>query len=939
MKKIIKKILIFFLVITSIASFNGANDLLVIKGASAYFNRQDMADGFNPLGGLSRLKKFEAQGKSVNKIDKSAPSYVEGEVLVKFKTDKINIQQYTAPENSTKKHQARITEEHFQAAVDNSSAGLAIRNFAAKYKLAQKNYLGATNSAVLKINDGQSVREKIATLKKDPNVENTQPNFQYYPAGVNPSENPLYANEWGLHNTGQTISYNEKETDITGYLAVNSSGTAGADVKAPEAWAVSDGSAHNVLVAVIDTGVAYDSPDLLPNMWDGTNCVDENGAAIIGGCPNHGWDFDADLVASTLQDNDPYPGYYTRDSSGDISYSYNSHGTHVSGIIAGADNGTGIVGLAPHAKIMAVKTADLTTDEIIKGITFAQNNGAKVINASWGDGSDDAILKSAIANFNGLFVTVSGNSGGAAIYPCADDLDNIICVAATDQNDQLTSWSNFDSTKVDVAAPGENIISAVGDFDYAYDNFDGLTVSNLPSYLTKSGGAHWQSRDVTALTVNGLSNFGASWGKVIYGDNFNPYSNNADTTLTSGVLDFSSAQKADIYFDTACDTQSRSGNNWHDYMSLEMSGDNGGTWNEVKRWDEDTLGTSGAGYNTGYYYNDSLNPNLFTNNFKYRFRWISDGSDNNYGGCLIDSLWGTEYTKGAPGFWDYYSGTSMAAPFVTGLAALLWGTKNTLTNEQVKAIILDTGDSLNSLSGKTVSGKRINALQAVSVLFNATPLTVTKLGDGNSEYKIAKGSWANLVFTKAIGTSSQDAIEVALSNGLSSGGFSGSINYFWGSDGKILTLSVSESDAIFPSNVTVDVYDIAGNENPSLLLVNSSLQTPNITNLQVGTLSKDSATIKWTTDNPSAGSVVFGTKVKTKKVKHAVIVNKKKKTITTKITTISGGRTFSDSTNNISHSLNLTGLAKNKIYYYQITAQNGTYTSQTGIMKFRTAKK
>jgi len=799
----------------------GIGNVSIAQDSNAVPSKKDMADKFQPIGNANQSKKSGVNGKNVNKIDKNAPKYVKDEVLVKFKADKIDIGRYSVPENSINKNATKSTDKQLQIVTDNSGVKSAVRNFASQYKLDQKNSLGKINSAVFKIKDGQDVTKKIAALKKDPNVESAQPNFKYSPTSVDPSDDTSYPNQWGLHNTGQTLTLNEK-TGFGAYLTSTSTGTAGADVKAPEAWAVSDGSAHDAIVAVIDTGVAYNSPDLAPNMWDGTNCVDENGDAIPGGCPNHGWDFDTDALANTVGDNDPSPSYYATDWwTGLPVYSYSSHGTHVAGIIAGADNTTGVVGIAPHAKIMAVKTADLTTDEIVKGIAFAQNNGAKVINASWGGYAEDDVLRAAISNFDGLFVAAAGNEYGPAIYPCLDDLSNIICVAATDQNDQLTDWSSYDSVAVDVAAPGDSILSSVGDNDYAYDNFDGLTTPALSAYLTKSVDSNWQSRDVTHVMFNGLGNFGSSWRNVIYGDSFNPYSDNADTTLISDTLDFSDVQNADFYFNTACDTQLDE-SNWHDYMALETSGDDGATWSEIGRWDESSLHADKSGYSAGTYYNNSLDPSLFTSTFKYRFHWISDGSDNNYGGCLIDSLWNTEYTKGAPGFWDYYSGTSMAAPFVTGLAALLWGTNNTLTNEQVKDVILSTGDSLDSLAGKTVTGKRINAQNAVNKLSDSDNPTVAKLGGGVSDYIINDGGSADLVFSEALSSSSRSVVENALSNELSASGFSGTTSFSWNGDGDTLNIEIAGAAARFNNDVTATVSDIVGNEAADLLLIDSS---------------------------------------------------------------------------------------------------------------------
>lgn len=139
------------------------------------------------------------------------------------------------------------------------------------------------------------------------------------------------------------------------------SGTIDADIDAPEAWALNEGTNGTVIVAVIDSGVAYNHPDLLGNMWNGSSCVSDTGAAL-GGC-NYGYDF---------EDSDKTPLPTT-----------SSHGTHVAGTIAAIKNNSkGSVGVAPNAKIMAIKSS-LTTVDNVKSINFARYNGAKVINASW----------------------------------------------------------------------------------------------------------------------------------------------------------------------------------------------------------------------------------------------------------------------------------------------------------------------------------------------------------------------------------------------------------------------------------------------------------------------------------------------------------------------------------------------------------------------------
>jgi thermitase len=154
-----------------------------------------------------------------------------------------------------------------------------------------------------------------------------------------------------------------------------------------------------VIVAVLDTGVAYNHPDLIGHMWNGINCLSDTGATL-GGCI-HGYDFAND-------DLDPM------DDAG--------HGTHVAGTIGGVDvTNSGVTGIAPKVQIMAVKVLSKyggTTVDVIRGINFATKNGAKVINASLGitkithTKSDfDYLMYGAIQNFPGLFVAAAGNSG------------------------------------------------------------------------------------------------------------------------------------------------------------------------------------------------------------------------------------------------------------------------------------------------------------------------------------------------------------------------------------------------------------------------------------------------------------------------------------------------------------------------------------------------
>jgi len=613
--------------------------------------------------------KIFGKARAGSSVDKKT-EYVPGEVIVKFKTGKISL---------------------------SCQAGLSeAKSFAAVQNLSLKENVQKQNIAVFKINDSRSVESAVQELKKNSNVEYAQPNFIYYPSDID--SNDTYKNLlWGIDNTGQTVN------GITG--------TADADIDAPEAWAINEGMNTSTIVAVLDTGVAYNHPDLAANMWDGANCKDENGDPL-GGC-NHGYDYLAG-------DKDPLPVE-------------SSHGTHVAGTIAAVkNNGQGIIGVAPHAKIMAVKVGEefLSDAVIIKGIAFAEQNGAKIINASWGGSASscddvyDEALYQAIQGFSGLFVTSAGNDsenhngssyfGAPADYgettSCWAGLDNIISVAATNSNDALAYFSDYGSNFIDVAAPGVDIYSTV---DYYYstifnENFEEVTAPDIPADWIRAGSANnWRSASVSSSNI-------------LYADSSFPYADNASSSVTSPAYDLSSTTEAALGFSVSCDTEYDT-DYWRDYLSLFLSSD-GVNFNRVLRLDEfyiDTLNSEDPFSSTSaasMYLSAALSSGYLTGNFKIRFGWTSNGTDNNYGGCWIDNLNISKLSyslDGTNGGYDYMSGTSMAVPHVVGLAALIWGDDPALTAAQVKSIILGSGDSLPSLNGKTVTGKRINAHNAL----------------------------------------------------------------------------------------------------------------------------------------------------------------------------------------------------------------------------------
>jgi subtilisin family serine protease len=296
---------------------------------------------------------------------------------------------------------------------------------------------------VVKLAANADLAKVKANLAQDPRVEAVELNYEIslqetlsdISIQQTPSD-PEFNQLWGLNNTGQT------------------GGTSDADIDAAEAWDVQKGS-KNVVVAVIDSGVDYKHQDLTPNIWKNT------GETAGDGIDNDGNGYKDDVRGYDFinKDNDPMDD--------------NSHGTHVAGTIgAVGNNKIGVVGVSQNVSIMPLKAfgsnGRSSIDSITKAINYATQNGAKVINASFGDFVGSSAWKDAIADANKkgvLFVAAAGNQGknndNDPYYPANYDLPNIITVAATNDRDQLARFSNYGKTSVDLGSPGENILSTV----------------------------------------------------------------------------------------------------------------------------------------------------------------------------------------------------------------------------------------------------------------------------------------------------------------------------------------------------------------------------------------------------------------------------------------------------------------------------------------------
>ncbi|HDR04508.1 MAG TPA: choice-of-anchor D domain-containing protein, partial [Candidatus Marinimicrobia bacterium] len=290
------------------------------------------------------------------------------------------------------------------------------------------------------ISDATSVSVALSALANDPRIIYAEPDWRIS-LNITPND-PQFSQLWGMHNTGQT------------------GGTPDADINAPEAW--NTGTGGSVIIGVIDTGVDYNHNDLSANIWTNTgeipgNGIDDDGNGYIDDI--HGYDF-------VNNDGDPMDDH--------------SHGTHCSGTIAArGNNGIGVTGVCWTAKIMGLKFLDSggygNTSDAISALEYAIENGAHLTSNSWGGGGYSQTMRDMldIANTNGqLFVAAAGNDYGnnndnTPIYPASYNAPNVIAVASTDHNDNLSGFSNYGPTSVDLGAPGSNILSTIPGNQYA----------------------------------------------------------------------------------------------------------------------------------------------------------------------------------------------------------------------------------------------------------------------------------------------------------------------------------------------------------------------------------------------------------------------------------------------------------------------------------------
>ena len=277
-------------------------------------------------------------------------------------------------------------------------------------------------------------------------------------------------NGYGLVNAGLAVS---KAAGVSPYTDAPKLGgnNWGADlIKAPTAW--NNGyTGQGTIVAVLDTGIDYNHQDLKNNIWSSTKEIASNG---------------------TDDDNNGYiddiHGWNFVDNNNNISDN-NGHGTHVSGTIAAENNSIGVTGIAYNSKIMPVKVLDTngsgSYSNIAKGIYYAVDNGANVINLSLGGNSSNDTLKSAIeyaSSKNVIVVMAAGNnSDSMPSYPARYAYNSGIAVGAVDKNNNLADFSNRSGSQqiTYITAPGVDVYSTIPNNQYATYNGTSMAAPHI----------------------------------------------------------------------------------------------------------------------------------------------------------------------------------------------------------------------------------------------------------------------------------------------------------------------------------------------------------------------------------------------------------------------------------------------------------------------------
>jgi hypothetical protein len=555
--------------------------------------------------------------------------------------------------------------------------------------------LGAPRFQLVRAAPGQGVADALASLRADPNVKLAMRDG--YDALESVPNDPFFNQLWGLRNSGLGIG---------GFPTP----VAGDDVGAPAAWDRSVGSPSTV-IADLDSGYRFSDGDLGPVSWTNPgeiagNGVDDEGNGYVD--DTRGYDFVGASADSPSSDNDPT----------DDNIISGGHGLHTAGTMGAAgNNGVGITGVAQNVRIMPLRVCANSalndndglcpSSSQIAAINYGGANGARAANMSLGGTSFNAAVRDAFAsNPHTLFVISAGNDAqdndAHPHYPCAytpqtsgvpGAIDNIVCVAATDQADQLASFSDWGATSVDLGAPGTETLSTyLAKEDRFIDDFS--NAGNFATNWTATGadGGFARTSAKPDGTTLGSFGMGAASGPSPT-PNLTIESTSANIAIPAGYGSCSLTQTRTVATDA---------NDAYQYFVLS---DGSPVFTSSS-----TISTSGTFFTTPI-------TGLAGTNVQVRFRFTTGASPAASKGVTLDDIKFTCYKPTtAPLTYQLLQGTSMAAPHVTGAAGLLFSLKPSATVTQVRDALLAGVTPDPALAGKATTGGRLNIPHAMSEL-------------------------------------------------------------------------------------------------------------------------------------------------------------------------------------------------------------------------------
>ena len=557
-----------------------------------------------------------------------------------------------------------------------------------KYKLKKIKDFILTRASLYESNSSLPIGKIISLLRREEAVLFADYNHIQDTQKIDTNE-PRLAEQWYLENKGNPVNFRQTKT--------------GSDIGWIDAVDDYNPRQQRVVVSVIDTGISADHPELkdrrsyMPAEMNGTSGVDDDGLGYID--DTHGWDFIGN-------DNDP----------SDL----NGHGTQVAGILAAhAENGIGISGVAPNAVILPMRVFNeygggASDDRILSALGYSILGGVRIINLSLGKGSAFSIpiqdaLYNLEENFDVLMVCAAGNGGMdgkgddleiTPFYPASYLGNVILSVAATDEYDELAIFSNFGKRTVDLAAPGVNMLTPdLSRKTLQAENFEGdlsgwqFSTTGLGSTwerLTDQNGNRW-------LTDSAYDEFGY----------LADYGNNLNSSLQSPTIDLSGTKgttlKIRIYHDLASSFLFFS----YDTLWIEVTSAGTESWTPVGQ----VYGRSKRG---GSLYQFDLS-SFDGQSIRLRFRLVTD-SFRTADGVYLDDLEISGVSSFEQGSEQYafVSGTSFAAPVVSGVAAMVLSHRPEISTKQLRQILLATVRQVEGLSEKVLSGGIINARAALA---------------------------------------------------------------------------------------------------------------------------------------------------------------------------------------------------------------------------------